>query len=87
MKFMFQPFIFQGRCKFPRGASFTTAVAFHGETAAVGAEALSALDTFLELPKGGWPKKLKLPKRNVHSKNHECQDEMMKDRSLVFFFQ
>jgi len=44
--------------------------------------ALSALDTFLELPKGGWPKKLKLPKRNVHSKNHECQDEMMKDRDL-----
>ena len=81
---MFQPFIFQGVCKFPGGHP-SPLVAFHGETVAVNLEALSALDTFLELPKGGWPKKLKLPKRNVHSKNHECQDEMMKDRSLVFF--
>ena len=55
--------------------------------AAVTAEALSALDTFLELPKGGWPKKLKLPKRNVHSKNHECQDEMMERSKLGVFFE
>lgn len=91
---IFQPNLYEDLCSSrssSRGVNFQGGILHHDccsftvKPAAVTAEALSALDTFLELPKGGWPKKLKLPKRNVHSKNHECQDEMMKDRSLVFF--